>query len=100
MTIEEFNKTYRFQVTNFHSKEALKKAISKGVKVTPKPIPLTKAQLLQNKEFEASGKLPPYPTPSFNPLVPLEITSGNNKQVPFWTATVTTNKDGIITEVK
>lgn len=93
----------RFQVTNYHSKNALAKSVKRGDKITLIPIALTRDQLLANDHALKNNKELPYRTAELHPAdcaVFHTILGGlQNKQVSPWTATVRLNKDLSIAEV-
>lgn len=88
-----------FYVSNYHSKKALSKAVANGMKVSIKPIPLSREQQKQNLIAEASGVEPPHSLLLPLPNSTYEIQGSFNKQVPFYTATVTLDSNGFILKV-
>ena len=89
-----------FQVTNYHSKKALSKAVLSGKKISLKSIPLTEKQLRENELCRSMHIEPTRFLQVPLPFQSYEITgSSKNKQVPFWVATVETDKDGFIAYV-
>ena len=89
-----------YQVSNYHSKKALKLALAAGKKVRPVNIPLNKAQLKANAEAELQNKEVPFKHLPPLPSTTIELFCASNNQVPIWEAVVTLNELGFIQEVK
>ena len=88
-----------YQVTNYHSKKALTKAVLSGKKVKIFPIPLSKEQEKQNLASLSAGNEPPnkiYPPLAY---VEYEIFCSKNKEVPIWEAIVCLDVDCNIAKV-
>jgi hypothetical protein len=84
---------YQFQVTNYHSKKALQKAVLEGKKIHLVPVSLTKEQLRQNAVAEAQNMEPPHKLSVPLPFQRYEFQGSFNKQVPFYTAAAILDRD-------
>lgn len=89
-----------YQITNYHSKAELVKAVLAGKKVKILPIPLSKEQKKQNEAWLAEDKESPNViSPDPQPFGQYEVFCAANKEVPVWEAIVWLSIDCYIVKV-